>query len=152
MTSVESQSFITSRIPHRPPFLWIDSILELSESGIQAQKYIDAELDLFKGHYPEYPIVPGVILCEAVFQAAAVFISEKLRNESDSSGNSIDGVPVLTRIQGAKFKREVRPGDTIVVGAQLKEQMGPAWFLKGSVRVNGKVAVQVEFACTLKGE
>ena len=83
-------------------------------------------------------------LPEAVFQAGALLIGEMVKGE-------LRGVPVLTRILGAKFKREVRPGDTIEIRAALKEKLGPAWFLKGSVRVGGKVAVQVEFACALKG-
>lgn len=139
--------FITDRIPHRPPFLWLDRVLELDlDSGaIRAEKTLPADLDIFQGHYPDYPIMPGVLLCEAVFQAGALLIGETLQGERE-----ITGVPVLTRIIGAKFKREVRPGDTIEIRAALKEKLGPAWFLKGSVRLNGKVAVQVEFACALK--
>jgi len=138
--------FITGRIPHRPPFLWLDRVLELTGESIRAEKTIPADLDIFKGHYPDYPLMPGVLLCEAVFQAGALLVGELLKSEQDRSG-----VPVLTRINGAKFKREVRPGDTIEIRAALKEQLGPAWFFKGSVRVGGKVAVQVEFACALKG-
>jgi len=140
------KDFITCRIPHRPPFLWLDRVLELSEESIRAEKTIPADLDIFKGHYPDYPLMPGVLLCEAVFQAGALLIGELLKDKQE-----ISGVPVLTRIIGAKFKREVRPGDTIEIRAALKEQLGPAWFLKGSVRIHGKVAVQVEFACTLTG-
>ncbi len=138
--------FITDRIPHRAPFLWIDRILELAGRSIRAEKILHADLDLFKGHYPGYPLMPGVLLCEAVFQAGALLISEMLTEREE-----VNGVPVLTRILGARFKREVRPGDTIEIRAALKEKLGSAWFLKGSVRVNSKVAVQVEFACALKG-
>lgn len=139
------QSFINERIPHRVPFLWLDQILELDQESIRAEKYIAADLDVFQGHYPDYPIMPGVLLCEAVFQAGALLISETLQGKEE-----IKGVPVLTRILGARFKREVGPGDTIEIRANLKEKIGPAWFMKGSVRVKGKVAVQVEFACALK--
>ena len=139
------QDFIIDRIPHRPPFLWLDRILELADESIRAEKTIPADLDIFKGHYPEYPLMPGVLLCEAVFQAGALLIGELLKGKQETSG-----VPVLTRIIGAKFKREVRPGDTIEIRAALKEQLGPARFLKGSVRVEGQLAVQVEFACALK--
>ncbi len=141
------REFITARIPHRPPFLWLDRVLELTDSAIKAETTVSVELDIFKGHYPEYPIMPGVLLCEAVFQAGALLIAESLRGKQE-----LKGVPVLTRILGAKFKREVRPGDVIEIAASLKEQVGPAWFLKGSVHVGGKTAVQVEFACALKGE
>ncbi|MDU9047550.1 MAG: 3-hydroxyacyl-ACP dehydratase FabZ [Candidatus Electrothrix sp. Rat3] len=140
------QPFIKERIPHRAPFLWLDRILEMDETTIRAEKLLSADLDVFQGHYPDYPIMPGVLLCEAVFQAGALLISETLRGKEE-----IQGVPVLTRILGAKFKREVGPGDTIEIRAALKEKLGPAWFMKGSVRVKGKVAVQVEFACALKG-
>jgi len=137
--------FITSRIPHRPPFLWLDRVLELGTDSIRAEKTIPEDLDLFKGHYPDYPLMPGVLLCEAVFQAGALLIGEMAGQQE------LDGVPVLTRIGNARFKREVRPGDCIEIRAALKERLGSAWFLKGSVRVNGKVAVQVEFACAIKG-
>jgi len=146
MEAMMEQSFIQERIPHRAPFLWLDRILKLDEATIRAEKLLPADLDVFQGHYPDYPIMPGVLLCEAVFQAGALLISEMLRGEQE-----IKGVPVLTRIIGAKFKREVGPGDTIEIQAALKEKLGPAWFMKGSVRVKGKVAVQVEFACALKG-
>jgi len=138
--------FITDRIPHRPPFLWLDRVCELTANSIRAEKTIDPELDIFAGHYPDYPLMPGVLLCEAVFQAGALLIGELAAGDE-----TLTGVPVLARIQGAKFKREVRPGETISIEARLKEKVGPAWFFKGTVRVEGKVAVQVEFSCALKG-
>lgn len=141
--------FILERIPHRPPFLWLDRVLDISGETIRAEKKIPEDLALFQGHYPEYPLMPGVLLCEAVFQAGALLIGEMLRGEGGEQGS---GVPVLTRILGAKFKREVRPGDTLEIIAALVERMGPAWLLKGSVRVGGKTAVQVEFACARKGD
>ena len=140
--------FIAERIPHRPPFLWLDRVVAIDETAIRAEKTLPEDLDVFRGHYPGYPLLPGVLLCEAVFQAGAVLLSELLRQgpEADDSGS----VPVLTRIHGAKFKREVRPGDRLEIRAALVERLGPAWIMKGSVRVAGKVAVQVEFACARK--
>lgn len=149
---LQSETFIVDRIPHRPPFLWIDKVVELSSDTILAEKKIPRDLDVFKGHYPDYPLMPGVLLCEAVFQAGALLIGEMLRKKEDAQQIDIgSGMPVLTRIVGAKFKREVRPGDTVAVHARLKERVGPAWFLKGTVRIRGKIAVQVEFACAVKG-
>ncbi|MCL2789678.1 MAG: beta-hydroxyacyl-ACP dehydratase [Desulfobulbus sp.] len=139
--------FILDRIPHRPPFLWLDRVLEISGETIRAEKTIDHDLPLFAGHYPGYPLMPGVLLCEAIFQAGALLIGELMGNKG-AVGEG--GMPVLTRIMGAKFKREVRPGDTLEIIATLIERMGPAWLLKGSVRVDGKTAVQVEFACARK--
>jgi 3-hydroxyacyl-[acyl-carrier-protein] dehydratase len=140
--------FILERIPHRPPFLWLDRVVEVGEAAIRAEKIVPEDLDVFRGHYPDYPLMPGVLLCEAVFQAGAVLLGELLRQEPEANGGA---VPVLTRILGAKFKREVRPGDRLEIRAALVERLGPAWIMKGSVRVAGMVAVQVEFACARKG-
>ena len=140
--------FILMHLPHRPPFLWLDKVVEITATSIRAEKVLDADLDIFRGHYPDYPLMPGVLLCEAVFQAGALLIGQNLQAEEGSGQQG--GVPVLTRILGAKFKREVRPGDTLEIAAQLVERMGPAWIMKGSVRVSGKPAVQVEFACARK--
>lgn len=142
-----TDEFILKRLPHRPPFLWLDRVLEITAETICAEKVLAHDLDIFRGHYPDYPIMPGVLLCEAVFQAGALVIGQSLE---DAGGAAEAGVPVLTRILGAKFKREVHPGDTLEISAKLVERMGPAWIMKGSVRVGGKLAVQVEFACTRK--
>ena len=95
------QEFIQKRIPHRSPFLWLDRVLDLDigNGAIRAEKMLPADLDIFQGHYPDYPIMPGVLLCEAVFQAGALLIGEMLKGEKE-----ITGVPVLTRILRAKFK------------------------------------------------
>lgn len=146
-----ADEFILARIPHRPPFLWLDRVLEITGETIRAEKLVPHDLELFQGHYPGYPLMPGVLLCEAVFQAGALLIGEGMRGEESVNSGGDGAVPVLTRILGAKFKREVRPGDLLEISATLVERMGPAWLLKGSVRVGGKVAVQVEFACARKG-
>ncbi|MDY0389550.1 MAG: 3-hydroxyacyl-ACP dehydratase FabZ family protein [Desulfobulbus oligotrophicus] len=145
--------FILERIPHRPPFLWLDRVLDVNRDCIRAEKTIPHDLPLLQGHYPGYPLMPGVLLCEMVFQAGALLISEMMRGtaDNDDQQDRTGGVPVLTRILGAKFKREARPGDLLEITASLVERVGPAWFMKGAVRVDGKVAVQVEFACTRKG-
>ena len=142
--------FILERIPHRPPFLWLDRVLEIGDTAIRAEKTVPSDLDIFRGHYPEYPLMPGVLLCEAVFQAGALLIGNLLGREVKAKSGEPVSVPVLTRILGAKFKREVRPGDRLEIRASLVERLGPAWLMKGSVRVGGKVAVQVEFACARK--
>lgn len=136
---------ITDLIPHRPPFLWVDSILDFTDTSLQAQKFIPEDLDVFKGHYPDNPILPGVLSCEALFQTGALLISLLLKESTEPRS----GVPVITRVEGVKFKRPVNPGDTINMTVSLKEILGGAWFLKGILRVGGKIAVQTNFACTL---
>ena len=136
---------ISRRIPHRPPFLWVDRIIRLGADSIETEKEIPRDLDIFDGHYPGRPMMPGVLLCEAVFQSGALLLSGLLEGEESRT----ERVPILTRILGARFKRQVLPGDRIEITVKLKEKVGPAWFMKGRVEVNGRVAVQVEFACAM---
>jgi len=145
----DSNDFILARIPHRPPFLWVDRVLRLDGGTLIAEKTVPADLEIFQGHYPRHPVMPGVLLCEAVFQAGAILIAELLRQQAGAGAGESRGVPVLTRITGARFKREVKPGETITLEVRLQEQIGPAWFLKGKVLVHDKTAVKVEFACAM---
>lgn len=133
---------ILKAIPHRPPFLFVDRVLEMSEDRIRAAKEISPEEAFFKGHYPGNPIMPGVLICESIFQAGAILLSSII---GDVSG----GVPVLTRIGNAKFKSMVRPGDTLELEAEVVERVSNAYFLKGKASVSGKTAVTVEFAVSL---
>ena len=139
---------ILQLIPHRPPFLWVDSIISFDSKTIVTEKFISPDLDFFKGHYPGYPIMPGVLLCEAVFQTGALFMAKMLQN-SKNAPDTEKKAPVLTRIKGAKFKREVKPGDIIRMQVTLDENIGNAWFFKGKVTVDNKTAVKVDFGCAI---
>jgi len=145
---VDSNEEIYGAIPHRPPFLWVDSIVSFDARTIVTEKFIAPDLDLFRGHYPGYPLMPGVLLCEAVFQTGALFMA-KILQESGQSLKSGERTPVLTRIKEAKFKREVKPGDTIRMHVTLDENIGNAWFFKGKVLVDNRTAVKVNFGCTI---
>jgi 3-hydroxyacyl-[acyl-carrier-protein] dehydratase len=133
---------VLKAIPHRPPFLFVDNIVELTETRIKATREIKAEESFFQGHYPGNPIMPGVLICESIFQTGAILLSKII-------GYSGDGTPVLTRIGNAKFKNMVKPGDTLEMEAELVERVGNAFFLKGKSSVAGKTVVTVEFAVTL---
>ena len=134
---------ITELIPHRPPFLWVDKIISCDAGSITTEKFIDPDLELFQGHYPENPIMPGVLLCEIIFQSGALLMSKTVQ----SATSEIKEIPVLTRIENAKFKRPVLPGDTVKIKVTLKETISSVSFLKGTLKVSGKTAVQVVFAC-----
>ena len=137
---VLDRSAIEALIPHREPFLWLDEVLELSETLVRARKRVAEDLEIFRGHYPDFPVLPGVLLCEAVFQAGAVLIA--------SGGDIPEGhVPVVTRQHETRFRRMVRPGEVLDIEARLDETLGGAWFLSGTVRVDGQVAVRLQFAC-----
>ena len=133
---------IKALIPHREPFLFADEITERSENSLSTKWTVPADLDIFRGHYPDSPLLPGVIVCESIFQAGALFLSGKISEPTD-------GVPVLTRIQNARFKRMVLPSDTIEITVNLSEVLSGVYFLKGKAMLNSKLAVSGEFACTL---
>lgn len=131
-------------IPHRPPFLFVDRMLELTDRKIVAEKYLSPDLDFFKGHYPGFPLMPGVLTLEAIFQAGAILIGSKLLGAEDTQG-----VPALTRIRDAKFRKMVRPGDTLRLTAEMEERAGSAFQMKGSAETGGETAVNVTFTCAL---
>lgn len=132
---------IERAIPHRAPMLLIDRVISQSNDAIQCSKTFRSDEYFVQGHYPGNPIVPGVILCECAAQAAAVLLSSLVEGEA--------GVPVLTRIQDARFKRIVKPGETIVLDVTLTERLANAFFVSAKVTVEGKLAVRLDLACAL---
>jgi 3-hydroxyacyl-[acyl-carrier-protein] dehydratase len=134
-------------LPHREPFLFIDEILDLTETSIIARSHVRAEDPHFRGHYPNMPVMPGVLLCETVLQAGAYLMAPKLKLDA-----SMKGVPVVSRMNKVKFKRIVRPGDVLEVRADLDRSMMGAHFMNGSISKDGKVVVSLEFAVNLVDE
>ena len=94
---------IQQTIPHRDPFLWLDEVVSLSEDSIHARKHLSPDLDVFRGHYPHYPVLPGVLQCEAALQAGAVLIAQSLQTDSTK-------VPVATRINNGQVPSTGPPG------------------------------------------
>ena len=137
-----SREEILRAIPHRDPFLLIDEIVERDERRIVCNKTFSGKEDFFTGHYPDYPLVPGVLLCEAAMQAGAVLLSGILSEQAPGR------VPVATRMNDVRFKRMVRPGETIRMEIELVERLADAFFMKAKSTIDGKVAVRFEFACT----
>ncbi|UCE59284.1 MAG: beta-hydroxyacyl-ACP dehydratase [Phycisphaerales bacterium] len=135
---------ILESIPHRPPFLFVDKIVEVSDKRILTRKLADTDADFFRGHYPGRPVMPGVLLCECCFQAGALLIARRIGADA-----ATDGVPVVTRIQDARFRQMVSPGQMLDVEATLDEELDGAYFLTGRITVDGKLALRVSFACML---
>jgi 3-hydroxyacyl-[acyl-carrier-protein] dehydratase len=135
-----SREQILAAIPHRPPMLLLDEVLEWESKRIVCRKTFQPGEWFFQGHYPDFPLVPGVILCEAAMQAGAVLLSKHKLGV---------GVPVAGRLNDVKFKRMIRPGDTVLIEAALDERMGDAYYLSAKVTCEGKPAVTLSFAVTL---
>jgi 3-hydroxyacyl-[acyl-carrier-protein] dehydratase len=139
MMSLDS---IKSAIPHREPFLLVDEIVEQTDNHIVCRKTFTGEEFWYPGHYPKFPLTPGVLLCEAAMQAGAVLLSKRVAGQRDS-------VPVVSRMNHVKFKTMVRPGDTVTLEVELTEQLAGAFFLDATVMVDNRTAVTFDFACKM---
>lgn len=126
---------IESLIPQRPPFLFVDKVVEKNDVMIKTQFNVTGNEDFFKGHFPGNPIMPGVLLQEALFQSGAALMS----------GMEGGGLGVVTRVQNAKFKNMVRPGDLVEMEVTLLESLSNAHYMKGTTKVSGKTVLVLEF-------
>jgi len=135
---------VIQRIPHRPPFLFVDEVVEEGERRIVTKVVVDPKADFFRGHYPGRPIMPGVLLCECCFQAGALLIAHRKGGWSWT-----DGTPVLARINDARFKRAVRPGETVLCEVTLDDELERAFVLTGRALVGDQLALRVGFTCML---
>jgi 3-hydroxyacyl-[acyl-carrier-protein] dehydratase len=133
---------ILDAIPHRPPFLLVDEVVSIDASSIHTRKRVDPADPVFKGHFPDYPIMPGVLICEAIVQSGAILITH-IQGESVGKNS----IPTLTRLNNAKFKQMVRPGDVLDIEVRFKEKLANAFFMEGTAKVAGKTAASIEFAC-----
>src|SRR5215510_14143840 len=102
---------VTELIPHRPPFLFVDEIVSETPEGLVARRTWRADEYFYQGHYPGAPITPGVLLCEAVFQAAACFMALRARAAGAAPG---EGVPLIAKINDVRFRNPVYPGDAVL--------------------------------------
>lgn len=134
---------ILKHIPQREPFLFIESIVEQTADSITTSKQLTGKEDFFKGHFPGHPVFPGVLMCEAVFQTGALLMS--MRGESAAANKTA----LVTRIQGAKFKNMVKPGDLLHITVDFVEMLANAAFMKGKITSNNKTIMTIEFAATL---
>jgi len=113
-------------MPQREPFLFVDRVVEVMDSYIKTEKQIQADEPFFAGHFPGRPIMPGVLICEAVFQSSSILMSKR------AGASSNDGrIPLITRIANVKLKRVVLPGDLMEVEVKLKEILGQAAYMSG---------------------
>jgi 3-hydroxyacyl-[acyl-carrier-protein] dehydratase len=141
VNSVLDGEAIRARIPHRPPFLFVDRAVALEDDGITTEWDVQPDAPFFEGHYPDNPIVPGVLLSEFVFQSAALFMSGLMEGE--------EGVPVLTKIEDARFRSMVTPGETLRAEVTLTERLGPACYMKAKVTSEGRSVLRIAFVVAL---
>ena len=135
-----SQDFL-QYIPHRPPFLFVDKVTEEFDDTIKAEKTVGPDEPFFQGHYPNRPIMPGVLIFESIFQTGAIMMGKRIDNEGK--------IPVLTLVNNIKLKHAVNPGDTLQIEVKLKDLVSSAAYMTGKASVNGKTAVTLEFTAML---
>lgn len=139
---------VTDLIPHRPPFLFVDHIVSESDDGLIAERTWRAEEDFYKGHYPNAPITPGVLLCESVFQTGALYMAKQALAAGAKPG---EGVPLLAKITDVRFRSPVYPGDTVQIEVKKKEAMGGFTMMSGSIKkADGTRVMNVNFAVAWK--
>jgi 3-hydroxyacyl-[acyl-carrier-protein] dehydratase len=128
-------------LPHRYPFLLVDGVLELNEEKIKAFKNVSINEPFFQGHFPNYPIMPGVLIVEGMAQTAGLLLMK------DTNENVI---PLFTGIDKARFKKEVRPGDKLIYDLEILQRKANMFKLKGIATVEGQVCAQAEIMVGIK--
>lgn len=137
---------ILQHLPHRYPFLLIDRVLEVEPGkSIVALKNVSINEPFFPGHYPHHPVMPGVLIIEAMAQAAALLTFKTEGNKPDDNT-----VYYFVGIDGARFKRPVSAGDQLIIKVELLRNMRGVWKFSAVAEVEGQVAAQAELMCTMR--
>ena len=137
---------ILKKLPHRYPILLVDRVLSFEkDKRIQALKNVSINEPFFQGHFPSRPVMPGVLMLEALAQTAAL-----LSFESAGSEPSEDTVVYFVGIDGARFKRVVEPGDQLLLNAEIERARAGIYKYKAWATVGEEVAVQAELMCTMR--
>ena len=135
---------IKNILPHRYPFLMIDKVVQITkENGCVGIKNVTNGEEYFQGHFPAMPVMPGVLIIEAMAQTAAAYSA--YAEEIDTEGK----VVLFMGIDSAKFRRPVVPGDQLELHVQIHTRRPPIWKYKGVGKVDGQVVAEAEFKAML---
>ena len=137
---------ILKKLPHRYPILLVDRVLELEKNvRIKALKNVTINEPFFMGHFPHRPVMPGVLMLEALAQTAALLSFESMGEEPGE-----DTVVYFVGIDGARFKRVVEPGDQLILEATLERAKAGIYKYRTRATVDGETAVEAELMCTMR--
>ncbi len=137
---------ILKKLPHRYPFLLVDRVLEIEHGvRIKALKNVTINEPYFIGHFPVRPVMPGVLMLEALAQTAALLSFESMGTDSGD-----DSVVYFVGIDGARFKRPVEPGDQLILEASIERVKSGIYKYKTRASVDGETAVEAELMCTMR--
>jgi beta-hydroxyacyl-ACP dehydratase FabZ len=129
-------------LPHRYPMLLVDRVVQLSDDSIVAEKLVSANEPFFQGHFPQRPIMPGVLIIEALAQAGGVIV-----RASDAEARR-RGV-ALAGVNRCRFRRPVTPGDVLALHVNLTRRRGSLLVFDGMARVDGELAAEAEIWCAI---
>ncbi len=137
---------ILKKLPHRYPFLLVDRVLEIDpHKRIKALKNVTINEPFFGGHFPHRPVMPGVLMLEALAQASALLSFTSLGESPDD-----DAVVYFVGIDGARFKRVVEPGDQLILESTTERVKGGIYKYSARASVDGQTAVEAELMCTMR--
>ncbi|TXC65937.1 3-hydroxyacyl-ACP dehydratase FabZ [Piscinibacter aquaticus] len=137
---------ILKKLPHRYPILLVDRVVELEKGQrIKAIKNVTINEDFFNGHFPKRPVMPGVLMIEALAQTSALLAFETLGQEPDANT-----VYYFAGIDNARFKRPVEPGDQLVLEATLERMKASVFKFKARALVDDELAVEADLTCTMR--
>jgi 3-hydroxyacyl-[acyl-carrier-protein] dehydratase len=137
---------ILRRLPHRYPFLLVDRVVELDkDQRVLALKNVTINEPFFMGHFPHRPVMPGVLILEAMAQAAALLSFASMDQDPGE-----DTVVYFAGIDGARFKRPVEPGDQLMIEAKLLRAKAGIYKYSARATVAGELAAEAELMCTMR--
>ncbi len=137
---------ILKLLPHRYPFLLVDRVLEIDKGKrIKALKNVSVNEPFFTGHFPSRPVMPGVLMLEALAQAAGLLSFDMLGVAPDENT-----VFYFVGIDNARFKRPVEPGDQLILEVELDRIKGGIYKFKGVARVDNSIACEADLMCTMR--
>ena len=137
---------ILKRLPHRYPILLVDRVLEIEKGvRIKALKNVSINEPHFQGHFPHRPVMPGVLMLEALAQAAALLAFDTLGETPDDQT-----VYYFAGIDGARFKRPVEPGDQLILEVELDRMKSGIFKFKARAKVGDDIATEAELMCTMR--
>ncbi|MDO8347856.1 MAG: 3-hydroxyacyl-ACP dehydratase FabZ [Rugosibacter sp.] len=137
---------ILKYLPHRYPFLLVDRVLEVTPGErIVALKNVSMNEPFFPGHYPHHPVMPGVLIVEAMAQTAAILSFKTLGQLPDDNS-----VYYFVGIDNARFKKPVAPGDQLLIEAVLKLNKRGIWKFSAIARVDGEVVAEADLICAVR--